>query len=379
VEYKVFINKNIMNKPILEEIQRMNLLSKYDTSKTLSEQATPVGKREKNVQDAYKLIVQGSFGFGTNTKKIIDGVNMINNVYELRRLLTLFKDKKTGYDTFDKMIDGEFESGVLGIGSNQNDLNKITAKLKSLGVKFNGNEKVGDKFKSIRFFPIDNPLTDDPEPAPAAAAEAPPSTNKSNWDDVVKYYEGNTDPNWVFDKKVKEVVNNQNYFPEYVIVNSKDTNDTDAFMKIWKQRNAVYIYKKGQGTGTSYGTWEWDGKKPVIKFKDITKNSSGNVQPTDTDWSAITEDNKVIGLYAKGPLVKQVQNKLAYFGYTGETGSPITTNVDGCRSVPEDCDGVYGPSTKAMVIEYQKDNDLSVDGIVGKQTYDAMFDPPSYV
>jgi len=214
---------------------------------------------------------------------------------------------------------------------------------------------------------------------PDAAAALPESENKANWDDVVKYYEGNTDPNWVFDKKVKEVAKNQNYFPEYVIVNSKDTNDTDAFMKIWKQRNAVYIYKKGQGTGTSYGTWEWDGKKPVIKFKDITKNSSGNVQPTDTDWSAITEDNKVIGLYAKGPLVKELQNLLAYFGYTGETGSPITTNVKGCSIAPENCDGVYGPSTKAMVIEYQKDNGLSVDGIVGKQTYDAMFDPPSYV
>ena len=371
-----------MSKLILEEIQRMILLSNYDTSKTLSEQsATPVGKKEKNVQDAYKLIVKGSSGHGTNPEKIIDGFNMINDVYELRRLLTLFKDKKTGYDTFDKMIDGEFESGVFGIGSNQNDLNKITAKLKSLEYNFYGNEKVGDKFKEIQFDPIVNPLKDDPEPAPAAAASAnKAAANKSNWDDVVKYYEGNTDPNWVFDKKVIEVVNNQNF--EYVIVNSKDTNDTDAFMKIWHGRNigVAVMYKKGQGTGTSaFGTWEWDGKKPVIKFKDITKNSSGNVQPTDTDWSAITEDNKVIGLYAKGPLVKEVQNQLAYFGYTGETGSPITTNVKGCSIALENCDGVYGPSTKTMVRQWQKDNGLSVDGIVGKQTYDAMFNPPNYV
>ena len=369
-----------MNKLILEEIQRMNLLANYDSSKTLSEQAKPpVGKKEKNVQDAYNLIVGGSSGPGTNAKKIVKGVNMMNDVYELSRLLTLFKDKRTGYDTFDKMIDNEFEKGVFG--SNQPDLNQITAKLKSLGLNYySGAEKVGGKFTPITFTPIDNPLTDDvvqvaakaaaEKEAAAKAAATPESINKANWEDVVKYYEGNTDPNWEYDSKYTEENGGTKF--EYIFVNSKDKNDTDAYMRVYDD-GSVYIKNKGPRTGGSKGTWEWDGTKPVIKFKGISKNASGYVQSTDTDWSAVTKDNKIIGLYAQGPLVKQIQNKLINYGYTGTTSGSITTDVEGCKADVEKCDGIYGKSTKAMVKQYQEDNGLDVDGIVGQQTYNSMF------
>jgi hypothetical protein len=206
--------------------------------------------------------------------------------------------------------------------------------------------------------------------APDAAAAVPESENKANWDDVVKYYEGNKDPNWKFDGKGKYEFDGINY--NYVYVNSTDANDDDAFMDVF-DNGSVNIWNKGQGSGRSYGTWEWDGTKPVIKFKDISKNASGYVQPTDTDWSAVTENNKVIGLNAKGPLVKEVQNKLINIGYSGTTSGSITTDVAGCKADVEKCDGIYGPTTKEMVKQYQKDNDLSVDGIVGQQTYNAMF------
>ena len=134
----------------------------------------------------------------------------------------------------------------------------------------------------------------------------------------------------------------------------------------------VYIVNKGRGTGKSKGIWEWDGEKPVIKFKDISKNASGYVQPTDTDWSAVTEDNKIIGLNSKGPLVKKVQQTLIKIGYSGTTSGSITTDVEGCKVDVDKCDGIYGPTTKEMVKEYQKDNGLSVDGIVGQQTYNSF-------
>jgi peptidoglycan hydrolase-like protein with peptidoglycan-binding domain len=51
----------------------------------------------------------------------------------------------------------------------------------------------------------------------------------------------------------------------------------------------------------------------------------------------------------------------------------ITTDVEGCKADVEKCDGIYGKLTKEMVKQYQKDNGLAVDGIVGQQTYDAMF------
>ena len=209
--------------------------------------------------------------------------------------------------------------------------------------------------------------------APAAAAAAwkkPESENKANWEDVVKYYEGNTDTNWKFNKKDTQESGGIMY--DIVVVDSTDANDTDAYMAVFDDGD-VSIWNKGQGTGRSYGKWEWDGTKPVIKFKDISKNASGYVQPTDTDWSAVTVSNKIIGLNAKGPLVKQVQNKLIEIGYSGTTSGSITTDVAGCLADVEKCDGIYGKLTKEMVKQYQKDNDLSVDGNVGQQTYDAMF------
>jgi hypothetical protein len=185
----------------------------------------------------------------------------------------------------------------------------------------------------------------------------------------IKYYSGNTDTKWEFIKQ--DTFETDNYIYDYIELKPNDTNDDDAYLIIYDD-GEVHYNKFGRGTGTSKGTWEWKDNKPVIKFKDISKNASGYVQPTDTDWSAVTEDNKVIGLNAKGPLVKQVQNVLISIGYSGNTGSPITTDVQGCLDNVEKCDGIYGKSTKEMVREYQKDNGLAVDGVVGQQTYDSL-------
>jgi hypothetical protein len=196
------------------------------------------------------------------------------------------------------------------------------------------------------------------------------SPNKEHWEDVVKYYEGNKDPKWKFEKKGDNGLSKRR---EYISVlsSSWDTNDNYESMAFWDD-GTVFISNKNKSRGTSKATWEWDGTKPVIKFKDISKNASGYVQPTDTDWSVVTKDNKVIGLNAKGLLVKKIQSELIGNGYTGKTGSPVTPDIDGCNYDVEKCDGIYGKSTKEMVKQFQKDNGLAVDGIVGKQTYDAM-------
>ena len=197
----------------------------------------------------------------------------------------------------------------------------------------------------------------------------PKSPNKDNWEDIIKYYSGNTDSKWKFDKKDTEEFNGTLY--DYISVDSTDSADSDSYMDLYDDGD-VYFVNKGRGTGKSRGTWEWVGSKPVINFKDISKNATGYVQPTDADWSAVTEDNKVIGLNAKGPLVKQVQQKLIKYGYSGTTSGSVTTDVQGCKDNVEKCDGIYGPTTKEMVKEYQKDNGLDVDGIVGQQTYAAL-------
>jgi hypothetical protein len=356
-----------MKNIITEELGHMKYLLGYQRGVVISEQVgppKPVSQKEKNVKAAYQSMIGGASGMGTDPQKIVNGINMIKDKKELDRLLTLFQDNQTGYDTFGKMIKGEFESG------NQNDLNKITAKLKSFGFKYTGKE-TPDTFRTPKFTPTTKPLTTAPPAAAAAPAAKPESENKEHWEDVVKYYEGNKDPNWKFNKKgVMKGKYNINTF-RFVSIKSTDTNDSDSQMDVWNDGD-VYIYNKGQGTGKSQGTWVWEDNKPVIKFKDISKNASGYVQPTDNDWSAVTEDNKVIGLNAKGPLVKQVQNKLIEVGYSGTTSGSVTTDVQGCLDDVEKCDGIYGPTTKEMVKQYQKDNGLDVDGIVGQQTYDSL-------
>ena len=356
-----------MKNIITEELGYMKYLLGYQRGVVISEQEIgeqrpPVSKKEQNAQLAYKNMIDGASGMGTEPQDIIDGLNKITYASELHRLLTLFADKKTGYSSFTDMIKGEFSQG--------DDLNKIITRLNKFKSVITTPIKLnidGDEFPVLTFKKITKPLKD---VAPAAAAPAKTeSTNKDKWEDVVKYYEGNKDSNWKFDKMDK-LEDDENIW-DLVIVNSTDPNDTDSQMRIYDDGD-VYVWNKGQGTGKSRGTWEWDGTKPVLKFKDISKNASGYVQPTDTDWSAVTEDNKVIGLNAKGHLVKQVQKILIEIGYSGTTSGSITTDVEACKGDVEKCDGIYGPTTKEMVRQYQKDNGLAVDGIVGQQTYDSL-------
>ena len=355
-----------MKNIITEELGYMKYLLGYQRCVVISEQEIgeqptkpPVSKKEKNAQEAYKLMIDGATAtFGTEEQDIIDGLNKVHNPQELNRLFTLFADKKTGYSSFTDMIRGEFSKG--------DELNKIIARLNKFKYTIKTNID-GDKFPFLKFTPMTKPLTDAP---PAAAAPAKPeSENKEHWEDVVKYYEGNKDPNWKFDKMYTEDVNGTIY--DFISVDSTDSADSDSYMDLYDDGD-VFIRNKGKGTGKSYGIWEWNGTKPVIKFKDISKNASGYVQPTDTDWSAVTQDNKVIGLNAKGPLVKQVQQTLIEIGYSGTTSGSITTDVEACKGDVEKCDGIYGPTTKEMVRQYQKDNGLAVDGIVGQQTYDSL-------
>ena len=76
-----------MNKLILEEIQRMNLLSKYDNSKTLSEQAIPGGISQK----AYDKIMSIS---ATNRKNLQGGYLFPAQQSEI--------NKEFGTDTYTK-------------------------------------------------------------------------------------------------------------------------------------------------------------------------------------------------------------------------------------------------------------------------------------
>jgi len=220
--------------------------------------------------------------------------------------------------------------------------------------------------------PSPAPATTNTTPAPAT----PPTTSTQQTDDadyskIVKYYSGNTDANWTFVSAGTK--DHSGVIYDYIMVKTKDTakNGNNCHMSIYDDKDAYkYDCKKGK---TVRGTWSWDGDKPTFTWeKDITKSSTGYVSDTDTEWSAVTEfkTQKIMGLGAKGSLVKKVQNFLASNGYTGET---FTNDIQACATDENSCDGIYGVKTKNMVKKFQEDSEIKVDGIFGRQTYEAMF------
>ena len=192
---------------------------------------------------------------------------------------------------------------------------------------------------------------------------AKPIKSVPDWDKVVKYYSGNTDSRWVFDSIRLDV----RYGSEIIKMKSKDTNKPNEILELTSRFNAQLSNWKGR-SGVVDGTWKWEGNRPIIKFEEKTKKASGYAQDTDKVW----DDKKIMGLGAKGSLVKEVQSALIYAGYSGSTNTPITKDIEGCKLDYEKCDGIYGESTKEMVKQLQKDYGLDVDGIVGNQTYEAL-------
>jgi hypothetical protein len=216
-----------------------------------------------------------------------------------------------------------------------------------------------------------------PSPAPvtSTATTSAPSSSTQNTDDadyskIVNYYSGNTDANWTFVSA--NTFDDGSVIYDYIKVKTKDTatNGNDCHMNIYDDKEVVKNYcKKARKVR---GNLSWDGAKPTFTWDiNITKSSPGYVSDTDVDFSAVTNDNKIMGLGAKGSLVKKVQNFLASNGYTGET---FTNDIQACATDENSCDGNYGAKTKKMVKKFQEDAEIKPDGIFGGQTYAAMFE-----
>ena len=96
--------------------------------KILLEQKNP------NIQKAYNEIVKGAnYILGTSKDTILGAFKYIKNSSDFKTLLSMFKDKKTGYSSFEEMINEEYDR------FDYNDIIKLQEKLYSIGVilKFN--------------------------------------------------------------------------------------------------------------------------------------------------------------------------------------------------------------------------------------------------
>ena len=106
----------------------------------------------------YGKIVNAVVGLGTNINGLLEALKLLKSPEQFKQLLSLFKDKKTGYSSFEKMIWGEFEL------DNNNDFLTLVKILntKSITVIWNKGNKLGKYI--IRSFKF--PLQQVPPPTP---------------------------------------------------------------------------------------------------------------------------------------------------------------------------------------------------------------------
>ncbi len=103
---------------------------------------------QSNVTSAYNDIVDASSGPGTDPDKILKAFDKIKNIKDFTKLLSMFKDKKTGYDNFSDMINQEYEK------FNFDDVLKLKQKLYPLGVMVSyssGQNYLGEKMFTGNF------------------------------------------------------------------------------------------------------------------------------------------------------------------------------------------------------------------------------------
>ena len=95
--------------------------------KHILEQTSP--GRNNVIITAYNQIVNASAGWGTDPDAIVAAIGLLKTPTEFAQLLKQFKNKKTGYSSFNDMINEEYDR------FNYSDIVKLVNKLKSIGVE----------------------------------------------------------------------------------------------------------------------------------------------------------------------------------------------------------------------------------------------------
>lgn len=122
-----------MKQFIINEEEKMRILEMHETatkSLYLSEQQSP---NKSYVAKVYDDIVNAVAGFGTDPSAVVQAVQQIQNKDDMKILLKLFQNKRTGYSSFQDMVNTEFEE------DNQKEVDQLRGLLNKLGVKTNVN------------------------------------------------------------------------------------------------------------------------------------------------------------------------------------------------------------------------------------------------
>ena len=118
----------------------MRIIIKESQYNVLLEQNNP------NIQKAYNEVIKGAnYPLGTSKDTILGAFNYIKTVEDFHTLRLMFKDKKTGYGSFEEMINEEYDR------LDYNDIIKLQEKLYSIGVILDfsyGENGIGTNFFS---------------------------------------------------------------------------------------------------------------------------------------------------------------------------------------------------------------------------------------
>ena len=127
------------------------------------------------------------------------------------------------------------------------------------------------------------------------------------------------------------------------------TNNYNDSGKWIESVNTLYIRTDDEQWDAIHGKWFPLPKMP--KNWEVPRSEYGSVE--------IERGGYVVHKGDKGKGVREIQNYLLKLNY--DLG-------------PKGVDGFFGPATDAAVRKFQQDNNLVVDGIVGKKTYKMLVD-----
>ena len=139
-----------------------------------------------------------------------------------------------------------------------------------------------------------------------------------------------------------------------------DTDDVDIYNKVGANAIADAIVKGLKGTTTQVNNQEEsrpEGNAWICRLQEECNSQGFSNQIVDGFAGPNTLSGCPMVRYgARGNITKLIQERLISLGYNVSCGA----------------DGIFGNGTKQAVMQFQQDNNLSADGIVGRNTWRAL-------
>ena len=83
------------------------ILTESQFRRIIWEQVQPAGS--DSVEKIYQQVVKASKDWGTDPDAIADAISRLGNYKDVKDFMSRFKDKKSGYSTFNEMVNGEYD------------------------------------------------------------------------------------------------------------------------------------------------------------------------------------------------------------------------------------------------------------------------------